>query len=188
MDARTKVANNFLLLAYKAARAVKPVGMSNDTSNSVAHDALLRAMDKYQEGRGTGFAPYLRVVVKNEVCKRWKKDRRIIEMSQLAEVNDAHDSVSLDFDAIHWHDIMSSLPRGAWAKIWNTLNDREKSVVSGIILGERSSSDPELLALAAPKTGGTITRQRVRQIYDRAVARLRDGLAKYGVTRENSCS
>lgn len=181
-DALDKIVNNFLLLAYKEASAVRPHGMDELEANSCAHDALLRACKVYDETKGYAFSCFLRTCVRNEIRRVWKHDRRLTESSRLPteDMTEKEEHHEVDMDSVHWSLASHRLGEEWSEEVLSILTPRERAIVEGVLFGGKKFSDLDIRQIAGKQRGKTFTRQAVRIIYQEALTKMKRFLERLG--------
>lgn len=178
-EARETIIKHHLLFVAIVARKCAGGRFPDDEVVSAANEALIQAVDRKQfdATRGNRFTSYLRPFIRGAVSKMWRDSARYVPLpegvdspvpSALPQIETSveHTAESEDF-AEYLHQLLEAGK--------TNLSEREQLVIS--LMYERG------LNMAEVGRQLKMTRERVRQIHEEILAKLRKVLHKKGVDR-----
>jgi len=178
--ARDTIIKHHLLFVAIVARKCAGGRFPDDEVVSAANEALIQAVDRKQfdATRGNRFTSYLRPFIRGAISKMWRDSARFVPLPETPEMplisiaspgvetSVEHPTEETDF-ADYIHGLLESGKAG--------LSEREQLVLS--LMYE------EGLNMAEVGRRLKMTRERVRQIHEEVLGKLRKALHKKGVDR-----
>jgi RNA polymerase sigma factor (sigma-70 family) len=180
VDIRNQLVCVFSKLAYCAARKFGHGGQLLEELESEALATLLRAVERFDADRGYRFTTYATHAIRRNLCRylrrRRKEMSRVLLLPHMEVVKDDRRS-SVQFEL---RLAKSSL---ILQEIVGRLDAREQLIIrSRFGLGEQPGSQT-LQALADQLA---VSRERVRQVEGRALAKLRQMAQRHGLSESSS--
>lgn len=178
IEARDTIIKNHLLFVAEVARRAANGRFSDDEVVSAANEALVVAVtsNKFDHTRGNRFTSYLRPFIKGVVSRMHKDRSKYVALPESAEApvpgqlpsvasETEHESEGNDFA-----EFVSEALKHARGK----LSEQEQRVIS--LTYEKGMNHAEI------GREFKVTRERIRQIHDAALEKLKKLLARNGVT------
>jgi len=166
-------------LVVSIVRRTKASGTSFDELVSDGLIALSRAVEKFDESRGFRFSTYATMVIRRDLFRSIRsaqnKHRRhlSVDRTDLAKDLEGRPAPRLSFE--EWTALYTSLE-----SMLDTLEPREREILHARFGYEQMEKKPSLRVLAE-RLG--ISKERVRQIERKALAKLRTMSDRYGLKR-----
>jgi RNA polymerase sigma factor (sigma-70 family) len=178
-EARETIIKHHLLFVAIVARKCAGGRFPDDEVVSAANEALVQAVDRKQfdATRGNRFTSYLRPFIRGAISKMWRESARYVPLPEGAdtpvpsalpqvETSVEHTAEGEDF-ADYLHELLESGK--------SNLTEREQLVLS--LMYEKGCNMAEVGRQLK------MTRERVRQIHEEILTKLRKVLHKKGVDR-----
>ena len=178
-NARDTIIKHHLLFVAVEARKCAAGQFQDDEVVSAANEALIQAIDRLQfdATRGNRFTSYLRPFIRGAISKMRRDTARFVPMPEGAEAP-----------------VPNALPQVDTSVEHETENEDFKDFVHGILeSGKADLTEREQLVLSLMYEQGLnmaevgrrlkMTRERIRQIHEEVLAKLRKVLHKQGVDR-----
>lgn len=176
-DARETIIKHHLLFVAIVARKCSGGRFADDEVVSAANEALIQAVDRQQfdATRGNRFTSYLRPFIRGAISKMWRDSSRFVPLPEgfdapipntapAVETSVEHTAESEDF-ADYLHKLLESGK--------SNLSKREQLVLS--LMYEKGCN------MADVGRQLKMTRERIRQIHEDCLTKLRKALHKKGV-------
>lgn len=165
--AKEQIIKDHLLLVATIARRIARGQLPEDEVISAANFALMKAFENFEPGLNNRFSGFLKLYVRGEIARLWK-DRNIVDKGNFDD-GEAIVSVPLNEEMSEettaeekdHHSFLLKLLRESTG----ILDAREASVLS-LIYSETPLSQADVARQMK------ITRERIRQLHDAAVAKL----------------